>query len=72
MALFRITVKQNSLNYNGVRLEKGMSVEIVANSSSNPLNTNEGRQKVIEAFKNKYGTDMTKVIHSNVFEVQKM
>ena len=36
MALFRVTAKQ-SKNTNGIRVEKGMSVEVVINSVSNPL-----------------------------------
>ena len=28
MALYRITVKQNSGSHNGVKMEKGMSVEL--------------------------------------------
>ena len=29
MALYRITVKQNSGSHNGVKMQKGMSVELV-------------------------------------------
>lgn len=39
MPLFRVTVKQ-SKNSNGVRVEKGMSVDIVTQSMSNPLTIN--------------------------------
>ena len=42
MALFRVTVKQMK-NTNGIRVEKGMSVEVVTNSLSNPLMTNGGQ-----------------------------
>lgn len=57
MALFEITVKQN--NYcNGIRLEKGMSVE-VSSSYSNPLLTNGGHE-VQDAFMRKYGLDLKK------------
>jgi len=57
MALFLITVKQNHFA-NGIRLEKGMSVE-VASSYSNPLTTNVGRE-VIDAFMRKYNIDLKK------------
>ncbi|BDX37997.1 hypothetical protein CYCD_13520 [Tenuifilaceae bacterium CYCD] len=57
MALFSITVKQNRYS-NGVRLEKGMSVE-VSSSYSNPLTTNGGHE-VQEAFMRKYGIDLKK------------
>ena len=39
MALWKITVKTSG-NVNGVRLEKGMSVECVTSSTSNPLQAN--------------------------------
>ena len=57
MALFRITVTQTRLT-NGVRLEKGMSVE-VASAYSNPLTTNGGHE-VIAAFMRVYGLDLAK------------
>lgn len=58
MPLFRITVKQ-SKNSNGVRLEKGMSVEVVSNSFSNPVSTNGG-QLVADAFYRIYGINIKK------------
>lgn len=58
MPLFRIKVKQ-SKNSNGIRLEKGMSVEIVSNSFSNPVSTNGG-QSVVDAFFRVYGVDIKK------------
>lgn len=56
--LYRITVKQNK-NCNGVRIEKGMSVDIVTNSFSNPVSTNGG-QAVADAFMRIYGVDIKK------------
>ena len=58
MTLFRITVKQ-SKNSNGVRIEKGMSVEVVTQSMSNPVSTNGG-QVVADAFMRLYGVDIKK------------
>lgn len=58
MALFRITVKQPK-NCNGIRIEKGMSVEVVTNSFSNPITTNGG-QPVVDAFIRNYGIDIKK------------
>lgn len=58
MPLFRVTVKQ-SKNSNGIRLEKGMSVEVVSNSFSNPVLTNGG-QSVIDTFYRIYGVDIKK------------
>lgn len=54
--LYRITVKQNK-NSNGIRLDKGMSVEVVTNSFSNPVTTNGG-QCVVDAFMRIYGIDI--------------
>lgn len=56
--LYRITVKQNK-NCNGVRIEKGMSVDIVTNSFSSPVSTNGG-QAVADAFMRIYGVDIKK------------
>lgn len=58
MPLYRVTVKQ-SKNSNGIRLEKGMSVEVVSNSFSNPVLTNGG-QSVVDAFYRIYGVDIKK------------
>lgn len=58
MPLFRITVKQ-AKNSNGIRLEKGMSVDVVSNSPSNPVSTNGG-QSVVDAFYRIYGVDIKK------------
>lgn len=57
MALFLITVKQNKYS-NGIKLEKGMSVEASSNYS-NPLTTNGGHE-VQDAFMRKYGLDLKK------------
>ena len=58
MPLFKITVKQ-SKNSNGVRIEKGMSVEVVTQSMNNPVSTNGG-QVVADAFMRLYGVDIKK------------
>lgn len=66
MPLFRITTKQ-SKNANGIRIEKGMSVEVVTSSMSNPLTTNGG-QAVADAFMRIYGIDIKKAgIMSTVY-----
>lgn len=56
--LYKVTVKNNKLA-NGIRLEKGMSVE-VAFQSSNLLGNFQGRELVNNAFKAKYGVDVEK------------
>lgn len=59
MPLFKITVKQMKVS-NGVRIEPGMSVDVVSNSFSNPVTTNGG-QSVVDAFYRIYGIDIKKV-----------
>ncbi len=56
--LYKVTVK-NNLSANGVRLEKGMSVEV--SSQSFPLlSTLQGKEVVNNAFKAKYCVDVKK------------
>lgn len=59
MPLFRVTVKQSKLS-SGIRIERGMSVDVVTNSMSNPLTTNGG-QAVADAFMRIYGLDMKRL-----------
>ena len=54
--LYRITVKNPKLT-NGIRVERGMSVDVVSNSMSNPVTTNGG-QAVVDAFMRIYGIDI--------------
>ena len=58
MPLFRITVKSR-VNTNGIRLEPGMSVDVVSQSFSDPVHTNGG-QSVADAFMRIYGVDIKK------------
>ena len=58
MPLFRIIVKQMK-NDNGIRLERGMSVDVSTSSFSNPVTTNGG-QLVSDAFRRVYGVDIKK------------
>ena len=71
MALFKVTVKSTSVT-NGVRLEKGMSVEVVS-SYSNPMTTNGGKE-VIDAFQRIYAVDIKKAnkLSSAYLDVQKI
>lgn len=57
MALFRATVKTTKVA-NGIRLEKGMSVDFPSIIST-PMGTNGGKE-VIDAFQRKYGVDIKK------------
>ena len=56
--LYKVTVKSNSSS-NGIRLEKGMSVEVTSQSYS-LLSTLQGKELVNNAFKAKYGVDLKK------------
>ena len=56
--LYRITVKSPK-NTNGVRIERGMSVDVVTNSFGDPVSTNGG-QVVADAFMRIYGVDIKK------------
>lgn len=58
MPLFRVTVK-TSKNTNGVRSERGMTVDVPSNSMSNPVTVNGG-QTVADAFMRIYGIDIKK------------
>ena len=57
MALFRATAKMTQVT-NGVRLEKGMSVDFPSQHGA-PMSTNGGKD-VIDAFERKYGIDIRK------------
>lgn len=62
MALWRISVKRSE-SVNGIRLEKGMFVDMVTPiTMSNPLNCNpnENKPKINNLFVSKYGIDMLK------------
>lgn len=56
--IYRVTVRQ-SKNTNGVRIERGMYVDVVTNSLSDPVSTNGG-QVVADAFMRIYGIDIKK------------
>ena len=58
MPRFRVTTKKVS-QFNGIRIEPGMSVEFVTNNFTNPLLMNGG-QPVVDAFMRIYGIDIRK------------
>ena len=72
MARFRITTKMMK-NSNGVRIEPGMTVEVVTQSMNNPLLTNGG-QAVADAFMRIYGIDIKKagVLNMVYLNVEKL
>lgn len=67
MPLFRVTVKRTK-NSNGIRLEPGMSVDVVSNSFSNPVSTNGG-QLVADAFYRIYGVDIKRAGALNMVDL---
>lgn len=70
MALFKITSKRSVSLTGGVRLEKGMSVEVI--DSNNPLLTTRGKEKIREAIKSKYGQDIRQHASSTYFESERL
>ena len=54
--VYRITVKSSKLT-SGIRVERGMSVDVVTNNITNPVTTNGG-QAVADAFMRIYGIDI--------------
>lgn len=56
--VYRITVKNSKLT-SGIRVERGMSVDVVTNNITNPVTTNGG-QAVADAFMRIYGIDIRK------------
>ena len=58
MPRFKITTKQRT-QFNGIRIEPGMSVEVITSSNINPLTMNGG-QPVVDAFYRIYGIDIRK------------
>ena len=65
--MFQITTK-HTRNCNGIRIEPGMSVQVVTQSMSNPVITNGG-QVVADAFMRIYGIDIKKAGCLNTVEL---
>lgn len=59
MPIWKFTTKMKR-NCNGVFIEKGMTVEVVTPTTSNPIGTPQGRDQIAAAFMTKYGVDMKK------------
>ena len=61
MALWKISVKNSGI-INGVRIEKGMSIEYVTKTTTPPLQSlSQHKDAINQLFKNKYGVDLAKV-----------
>ena len=59
MALWKIEIKQSGI-INCVRIEKGMFVEMVTNTSTPPLSMSKNFDAIGQLFKDKYGIDLVK------------
>ena len=59
MPIWKFTTKMKR-NCNGVFIEKGMTVEVITPTTSNPPNNPQGREQIASAFMTKYGVDMKK------------
>jgi hypothetical protein len=62
--LCRITTNR-TMSANGVKVEKGMSVEVI--TQTNNLNNSKDRDAMKQAFIRKYGVDVTKALPSLTF-----
>lgn len=67
MAMFQITTKHRRQT-NGIRIEPGMTVQVVTQTMSNPVITNGG-QAVIDAFYRIFGIDIKKAGCLNMAEL---
>ena len=60
MALWKISVKNSGI-INGVRIEKGMSIEYVTKTTTPPLQSlSQHKDAINQLLKNKYGVDFGK------------
>ena len=72
MPRFKITTKQRT-QLNGIRIEPGMSVEVITRDFVNPLLVNGG-QAVVDAFMRIYGIDIKTagILNSAFFDVKQL
>ena len=72
MPRFKITTKHPA-NCNGIRIEPGMTVEVVSQSLNNPV-TSDGGKLVADAFYRMYGIDIKKAgcLNSFYLDVKRM
>ena len=73
MALWQITVKITQTS-NNIRIEKGMSVEVITSTSCSPISSTTGQKQIQDAFQRKYGIDIKKActIGNNSLDVKKV
>ena len=72
MARFIVTTKRMT-QFNGIRIEPGMSVEVVTKNFNNPLLMNGG-QPIVDAFYRIYGIDIRKagILNQSYLDVEQV
>lgn len=72
MARFIVTTKRMT-QFNGIRIEPGMSVEVITNNFNNPLLMNGG-QPIVDAFMRIYGIDIRKagILNQSYLDIQQI
>lgn len=72
MPKFIVTTKRTS-QFNGIRIEPGMQVEVLTNTFFNPLLVNGG-QPIVDAFMRIYGIDIRKagILSQSFLDVRKI
>ncbi|MEI6132926.1 MAG: DUF6140 family protein [Bacillota bacterium] len=69
MGLYKITAKRSG-SWGGIRLEKGMSVEV--SFVNPPLGYPQGKELVRQALLRKYGIDCKNLVSQSYFDVEKI
>jgi len=69
MALYKITAKLTG-TWNSVRMEKGMTVEVV--SGTDPISLTKGKEEIRAAFKRKYNVDFKGLISRAYLTAEKI
>lgn len=65
MARFKVTTKQTK-QFGSLRIERGMSVEVITQNNSNPVLTSQGQQLIADAFMRIYDIDARKACIINM------
>ncbi|MGY6559019.1 MAG: DUF6140 family protein [Nitritalea sp.] len=73
MPLYKVTVTMTGFR-NGVRLEKGMQVDVITDSDAHYPLSFRGGQLIVDAFLRIYGIDMKKAnaLTSSVLSIQRV
>jgi hypothetical protein len=69
MSLYKLTTKKSG-TFNGQKIEKGMSVEVV--HPQKPMGFTKGKEAIITAFKSKYGVDVSRILTTSFLDEEKL